>query len=123
MLGGESPVTEEETSDMELEGGVDLAGEWKSTKAPSQRRGRPCKPNPVIDMSASRFIAANKKLVMKVEDGENVISFDTNAPRETKAGKVGWTFSHKAAMDVDGVSVTFQLTGNIYGIRSEKWAR
>ena len=64
MLGGVSPVTEEETSDMELEGGVDLAG--GCTKAPSQRRGRPCKPNPVIDMSASRFIAANKKLVMKV---------------------------------------------------------
>ena len=92
------------------------------------RRGRPRKPDPVIDMTASRFVASNKILNVKIEDptkkgGSELVAFPTNPPRVTKAGKVGWTFSQKVVIEVDGVDVTFQVTGNVYGIRSDKWKR
>lgn len=120
-----TPITEDDTSDEESDeaGAVSASVRNAQDKPRSQRRGRPRKPDPVINMSATKFIAANKTLDIEIYDGDKKISFRTNPPRQTKAGKVGWTFSHKASINIDGVNVTFQITGNAYGIRSDKWKR
>lgn len=85
-------------------------------------RGRPTKPPPTTAMTASRFISANQKLTISISDDTGKkTTFTTNPPRRNKGGKVGWTFSHKSDFVVDGDEVWFQITGNIYGIRSDQW--
>ena len=88
-----------------------------------QRRGRPVKPDPVTLMTREALLDSEKVLTVTVHDGdEEIARFQTQTPRQTKAGKVGWVLSRKMFVDVDGTSLACQMTGNVYVMLSNKWA-
>lgn len=92
--------------------------------AGKKKRGRPRKPAPLTDMTAARFSASKKGLrvmIIEEETSKQLASFLVNAPRTTKSGKSGWSFSQKLTVSVDGVDVACQCTGTIQGIRSDQW--
>ena len=77
---------------------------------------------PITNMTRGRVTREGKTLTLTVADGDATLAtFHTQAPRVTKARKVGWPISQKVFVPVDGVPVAFQLTGNLYAIRSDTW--
>ena len=70
----------------------------------TSRRGRPKKPDPVINMTATTFIEKATPLTLIIlHKGVEIGQFSSNQPRETRSGKVGWTFSSKINVDIDNV--------------------
>ena len=47
----------------------------------------------------------------------------TSEARESKTGKVGWTFSHKTIVHINNTPVHVQVAGTVYALRSERWKR
>ena len=101
---------------------VNVPEKQKAHVVRRQRRGRPVKPDPVTSMTRNTLVNSDKVLTVTVHDGDNEIArFQTQTPRQTKAGKVGWVLSRKVFVDVDGTSLACQMTGNVYVMLSNKW--